>query len=141
MKTLKRQASRKRSIATVQMAPMIDMVFLLLVFFMCVSSISQAGLQVKVDLPDSAESEVSDDFSARIILSIKENGDIYLNGRLASLEEFSSELSIIKQEASELKLSIRSDRNTEYKLIRRVIEVATKEGIYDYVYSTYQAGF
>lgn len=40
------------------MTPMIDMVFLLLVFFMTVSTLAQAERAKEVDLPESAESDV-----------------------------------------------------------------------------------
>ncbi|HBR92976.1 MAG TPA: biopolymer transporter ExbD, partial [Opitutae bacterium] len=40
------------------MTPMIDMVFLLLVFFMTVSTLAQADRAKKLDLPESAQSDV-----------------------------------------------------------------------------------
>ena len=43
------------------MTPMIDMVFLLLVFFMTVSTLAQADRQVELELPESASSDVPND--------------------------------------------------------------------------------
>jgi len=60
------------------MAPMIDMVFLLLVFFMCVSSLSQAGHRVELNLPESTSSETPKDLSKRLLLSIQKDGSFYL---------------------------------------------------------------
>ena len=48
-----RMRRRELSAEEFQMAPMIDMVFLLLVFFMCVSSLAQADKRTPVELPES----------------------------------------------------------------------------------------
>jgi biopolymer transport protein ExbD len=53
-----------------QMAPMIDMVFLLLVFFMCVSSMAQADKAIPLELPESEASKVPKDLSDRGTLSM-----------------------------------------------------------------------
>ncbi len=55
----------KRTEETFQMALMIDMVFLLLGFFMCVSVLAQADKTVELGLPESSESQVADIFSNR----------------------------------------------------------------------------
>lgn len=123
------------------MAPMIDMVFLLLVFFMCVSSITQAGTQVKLDLPESTESEVPKDLSHRLTLSVMENDSIHLGGRIYSESEIEMALLELKKNFSEVKLRIRADQSVPYSRIKIVMEKATAAGIQDYIYATYQASF
>ena len=60
MKKLRR---RNQEPEDFQMAPMIDMVFLLLVFFMTVASVAKSQRQVELDLPESEESKVPEDVS------------------------------------------------------------------------------
>lgn len=139
MRKHSKQRSKRAAIAKVQMAPMIDMVFLLLVFFMCVSSISQAGLVVEVDLPDSKRSEVSDDYSSRVTITLDGEGALFFNGVPMPLNSVSTELATMVARTPKLKLNIRSDRNVEYSQIRELIQVAAGVGIYDYVYATYQS--
>ena len=69
------------------MAPMIDMVFLLLVFFMCVSTLAQAEKQAPVELPESQRSKVPDDLSGRGIISVDVDGTIYIGSREVELED------------------------------------------------------
>ncbi|MFU8849344.1 MAG: ExbD/TolR family protein, partial [Opitutales bacterium] len=71
MRKLKR---RHQAPEDFQMAPMIDMVFLLLVFFMTVASVAQNQRQVKLDLPESDESKIPEDASGRGILSVDAEG-------------------------------------------------------------------
>ncbi len=121
------------------MAPMIDMVFLLLVFFMCVSSITQAGTQIKLDLPDSTTSEVPKDLSHRLTLSIQEDETIFLNGRHVASEDLEQELRELMKSFPELKLRIRADQSVPYERVKIVMKKAAAAGIQDYIYATYQA--
>lgn len=139
VKVLSYKKSSKHTVATVQMAPMIDMVFLLLVFFMCVSSISQAGRTIEVDLPESIKSEVADDLSSRVVVSIDASGAYFLNGMAASKSQLTASLVAMREQTPRLKMNIRSDRNTEYKSIRTLMKLAAESGIDDFVYSTYQS--
>ncbi|MCC5788171.1 MAG: biopolymer transporter ExbD, partial [Opitutales bacterium] len=73
-----RLKKKQRPSEAFQMAPMIDMVFLLLVFFMTVGTLAQADRTVELDLPESEESRVSEDLSGRGIISVREDGAIFL---------------------------------------------------------------
>ena len=123
----------------VPMAPMIDMVFLLLVFFMCVSSMSQAGHRVELDLPESTASETSKDLSNRVILSIKADGIFYLGGALVEEARLEERLKSLSESYPELKLRIRADRSVAYRDVKRAMQAATSAGISDYLYGTLQA--
>ncbi|MEN8862889.1 MAG: biopolymer transporter ExbD, partial [Lentimonas sp.] len=68
------------------MTPMIDMVFLLLVFFMTVSTLAQADRRVKLDLPESSQSDVPEDLADRGTISLDADGVIYLRAEPQSLE-------------------------------------------------------
>tara|TARA_B110000037_G_C16973315_1_gene445963 strand:+ start:469 stop:888 length:420 start_codon:yes stop_codon:yes gene_type:complete len=138
MRTLKRQGGKGREIAGVQMAPMIDMVFLLLVFFMCVSSISQAGLQIEVDLAESDRSEVPEDLSNRVMVSIDSEGRVFLNAQLMEDGQLMGELEKAVSSSESLKLNIRADRSVHYSDVREVMKVAAGIGISEIVYATHQ---
>lgn len=139
MKRRKPQLSFKRhGVSHVPMAPMIDMVFLLLVFFMCVSSLSQAGHHIKLDLPDSTSSETPKDLSNRLLLSIQEDGTYYLGGISISDSELAGRLSVLSEQNPGIKLRIRADRKTAFADIRIAMTAASDAGISDYIYGAYQ---
>lgn len=120
------------------MAPMIDMVFLLLVFFMCVSSLSQAGHRVELDLPESTASETPKDLSNRVILSIQKDGTVYLGGAKIEENKLESRLREMRVRYPEIKLRIRADQVTKFELVKNAMSAATKAGISDYIYGTIQ---
>ena len=68
------------------MTPMIDMVFLLLVFFMTVSTLARGDKKLDLDLAESRSSQVPKQLEDRGALSIDKTGDIYLGQRLGLAE-------------------------------------------------------
>ncbi len=120
------------------MAPMIDMVFLLLVFFMCVSSLSQAGHRVELDLPESTASETPKDLSNRVILSIQKDGTVFLGGLRVEGDALEGRLRDLQERFPEIKLRIRADQATEFAEVKSAMAAASKAGISDYIYGTIQ---
>ena len=120
------------------MAPMIDMVFLLLVFFMTVSSMSQAGHRVELELPESTSGETPTDLSNRVMLSVQKDGTFYLGGELLLAEKLGSRLQSMHDRFPEMKLRIRADRGTAFSDVKKAMTAATEAGISDYLYGTLQ---
>jgi biopolymer transport protein ExbD len=121
------------------MTPMIDMVFLLLVFFMTVSTLAQADRRLKLDLPESASSDVPDDLSDRGTISLDAEGQIYLGAVAQTLESMQA---IIKESLShnpELRIQVRADQATPYREIKKVLRSCAEVGAYEVIYATYQA--
>lgn len=132
--------SKNRKVAGVSMAPMIDMVFLLLVFFMTASAMSQAGSKLELDLPDSPASVVAQDFSGRMIVSIDATGQTYLGTRLLEADELAEALSAFRESQPGAKLNIRAAKDTPFSAIKETMKLAASAGIDDYLYATYQSG-
>ncbi len=129
---------KKRETEDFQMAPMIDMVFLLLVFFMCVSSLAQADKSVEVDLPESEESEVPDDLSDRGIVSVRADGAIFLGANEVSRGELKEGVSRNLSETPRLRIQVRADHDTRFEHIQDVLKACAEAGVVDVIYSTHQ---
>ncbi len=131
---------KERAAEDFQMAPMIDMVFLLLVFFMCVSSLARADrLRVELDLPESTESTVPDDLSGRGTVSVTGDGTLHTSRGETTLEEMQEEIRETLREEPDLRIQVRADRETPFKEIRRVLSACAEAGALEVIYSTYQA--
>ena len=120
------------------MTPMIDMVFLLLVFFMTVSTLARADKKLDLDLAESRSSQVPKQLEDRGALSIDEMGKIYLGQRLVSLKEMQQTIQSELQANPELKIQIRADAQTPYSSIEPVLNACSEVGAYSSIYSTYQ---
>lgn len=131
--TLKR---RERTPEDFQIAPMIDMVFLLLVFFMCVSSLAQADRTQSVDLAKSAESKQSSANADRGTLTIDSQGRIFLGEKPSSIDEVKLVVQKSIHENPSLKIVIRADRQTHYRDIKQVLEACAEVGAHQVAFAT-----
>ncbi|NBB79075.1 MAG: hypothetical protein GVY36_06455 [Verrucomicrobia bacterium] len=136
MKKLRR---RNQEPEEFQMAPMIDMVFLLLVFFMTVASVAKSQRTVELDLPESEESKIPEDASGRGILSVDADGLYYIGDQSRSLEEIKDSISARIRKDPELQIQIRADRTTEYAAVRKLLKAAAESGAYEIIYATFEA--
>jgi biopolymer transport protein ExbD len=121
------------------MTPMIDMVFLLLVFFMTVSTLAQADRQVKLDLPESASSDVPEDLTGRGTISLDAEGQIFLGARPQTLEAMQAAIKASLSDNPELRIHVRADRATPYHTIKEVLRSCAEVGAYEVIYATYQS--
>lgn len=122
-----------------QMAPMIDMVFLLLVFFMCVSTLAQAQKQVELELPESHESKVPEELANRGILAIDADGQVYIGAEPADLETIQRHVREAVREDPAFRVQVRADQKTPFRDIRELLKTCAEAGAYEVIYATYQA--
>ncbi len=75
-----------------QLAPMIDMTFLLLVFFMVTTKISKEQIKVEIKLPTASNGVIPSDLSNRDIISIDGDGQYFVGQSPATKEELKAYL-------------------------------------------------
>ncbi len=118
---------------------MIDMVFLLLVFFMTVATVAQSQRRVPLDLPESIESKVPEDATGRGIISVDAEGTYFIGEQALTLEEIGAAIGQRIRERPDLRVQIRADRATEYAAIRSLLRTTAEAGAYEIIYATYES--
>jgi len=121
------------------MTPMIDMVFLLLVFFMCVSSLAQADKKLKLDLPESAESKVPEDLTGRGVVSVDASGRVYLGATPVELDGLTDAVRVELARRPGLRVLVRAERSVAFRDIKRVLKACAEAGAGEVIYATFQA--
>jgi biopolymer transport protein ExbD len=139
MRSSMRIRRREHPAEDFQMAPLIDMVFLLLVFFMCVSSLSQAQRRVPVELPESMESRVPEDLSDRAAITLLAGGEIHVGGTAVTNRELGRQLRTAMAANPRLRLQVRAGRDVPFSEIRAVLRACAEAGAYEVIYATHQA--
>ena len=129
---------RELSAEDFQMAPMIDMVFLLLVFFMCVSSLAQADKRTPVELPESAESKVPEDLTDRAIVTVQAGGAVFIGGDETDVGGLGRRLREALVENPKLRLQVRADARATFAEIKKVLRACAEAGAYEIIYATHQ---
>jgi len=87
---------KHRPVAEINVVPYIDVMLVLLIIFMVTAPMLMQG--VKVELPEASSDPVENQDSEPLIVSIKSNGELFLN--LGSGEELALSLATIKQRVS-----------------------------------------
>lgn len=121
------------------MAPMIDMVFLLLVFFMTVSNMAQAQTRIPLELPESEESRVPEDLADRVAISVNAEGEVFFGATPIELEQLGALIESLMADNPELRMQVRADAHTPFREVRKVLKACAAAGAYDVIYSTYEA--
>jgi len=121
-----------------QMAPMIDVVFLLIIFFMVAADLSQQE-KVPVKIPVASHSVRPEDPSGRGTITVKRNGDIYAGTEKVTVDQLHDLARVRLNENANFKLFLRADRKTPHEHIREVMRVAAEAGIVDIIFATYAA--
>ena len=120
------------------MTPMIDMVFLLLVFFMTVSTLAQSDHFEELDLPMSASSKVPENLSNRGVVSLDAEGKIYLGAQVRTLSQMQALVRESIASNPELRIHVRADEATSYEAIKKVLRACAEVGAHEVIYATYQ---
>ena len=127
-----------RDDAEIDMAPLIDMVFLLLIFFMCTATLSQVEFTPDVKLPVAPRAQVPEDLRNRGTISLLSDR-IMIAGNVVSEKEMIKIMKLQREENPELKLYLRADKNVTFKEIKKVMRACADAGIYDIIFGSFQS--
>jgi biopolymer transport protein ExbD len=124
-------AARRREDAGVDLTPLIDVVFLLLIFFM-VSTTFIRETQLKIDLPE-ASGELQEVDSNVIEITIDRRGDYSINQRLLVNRELDTLLRALREVTGEAdparRVVITADANASHQAVVRAMDAAGRVGL------------
>lgn len=106
-------------------APLIDIIFLLLLFFILTSVFAEPG--IPVDLAASTTAEYQDDIGD-IRISLLANGDIGLNGKTIGIRELPAALSALFQQTGQHIVTVNADRRAPFEQFVALIDTAKAAG-------------
>lgn len=115
----------------INMTPMIDMVFLLLIFFLVATTFATEERDVKVQLPRIAQSQPLSAVSQELVINIREDGQTSVAGQLmdeAALGKFLSEQT--KRDPGRAVL-IRADERSLHKYFAAVARICKHAGVHE----------
>ena len=120
--------------ARIEIIPMIDVIFFLLVFFM-VSSLAMTKINsLPVALPKTSASPeaIKQDF----ILTVKRDGNIFLNKESAHLESLGTQLAYAMHDHPQDVVLVNADESVNYGLVIQVMDKARQIGVRKFALAT-----
>lgn len=128
------------AIQGVNMTPMIDVVFQLIIFFLVSSHLAQHEARLPVPLPLAA-SGLADavDGGSRVTINVLADGQMTLAGRPLDGVELASRLRTRLDEIGpDLEVRLRSDRTVAYRYIDHILGICARAGIWNVTFAVYR---
>lgn len=115
--------------AEIPLTPLIDVVFLLLIFFLVATSFNRREIDQKVDLP-TAEGGVKSAFNKRnLVINIREDRSLVIAGRLLSEQDLPQAVAQWREENPQMRVQLRGDGRVEYRQVMRVMGICRAAGV------------
>jgi biopolymer transport protein ExbD len=123
----------KKGIAgSMDMTPMIDVVFQLMIFFLVATKLDEAEREFPVALPTASEAKPFTSKPNELFVNIERTGRYFVQGRFVSLEELER---LIRQSAANnptQTVRLRADEQAQTRFLVAAINAVVKAGIRDY---------
>ena len=129
----KRQRARPQGL---QMTALMDVIFLLLCFFVTTSVFSQWESEIAIALPSAKSATVPGRMPGEIILNVSSQGVVTINGQVLTLEDRTSRLSRLAKLYPGQPVVIRADKETSYESLVAVIDACRTADVWNFSLAT-----
>ena len=129
--------SKSRDEVDLDITPLIDVVFLLLIFFM-VSTTFEHNSEINITLPSSSK-DVTEKKSDAVNISLDAQGNVYINGEIIrndQLETIKIALSDALVGLKEPPVIINADSNATHQSVVKIMDVASQLGLFNITFAT-----
>ena len=115
---------------------MLDVIFLLLCFFVTVSVFSQWENEITIKLPSAATAEEPDRLPGEIIVNLAKDGAVTINGKTLGLGDLQERLAKVAKFYPDQAVIIRADKDVRYELLVGVIDTCRAANVWNFSFAT-----
>jgi len=120
----------------VPLTPLIDIVFLILIFFMTISTFTQLESELNINVPKAMESKKASRTPGEIIINVTEKGAIIVNQQKLNYQELTMMLKKISNLFPDQPVIVRADENSYHKYVINVLDACASADIWNISFST-----
>lgn len=123
----------------INMTPMIDVVFQLLIFFLVSSHLSKQEAQMALPLPvaDSGQ-QPQDSDRPRVTINVLRDGSLSLAGHPVTHAELPNRLkTVLDTDGRDVEIRIRSDRAVPYRDVEPILLSCARAGVWNVAFAVY----
>jgi biopolymer transport protein ExbD len=124
----------------INMTPMIDVVFQLIIFFLLSGHLAQQEIHLELPLPTAGSGKSPDEESkGRVTINVLGDGRLLMANRLVAADQLPQRLAEERAAAgADLEVRIRSDRAAPYQRIEPILLAAARAGVWNVTFSVYR---
>jgi biopolymer transport protein ExbD len=129
-----------KALANLSLTPLIDIVFLLLIFFLVATRFAEEERELDVLLPEASEAQPLTSKPGELFINIDQQGDYYVTGKVLSLPELERTLKAASvNNPGRVSVVIRADRRVMWDYVVAAMNACNKAQIRDYCATTLEA--
>lgn len=133
--------SRRRARWEFNMTPMIDIVFLLIIFFLVSSHLAKQESQLPLPLPSADSGDTpQNSLETRITVNVTAGGELRLGSNVVGVDELERRL---KHETTrvgqDIEVRLRTDRSVSYRYVSPVLAACARTGIWNITFSVFRS--
>lgn len=114
---------------TIELTPVIDVVFLLLIFFLVATTFHQSEREMQIALPEAETGGPISMALRDIVVNVTGDGSIWVDGRQVAPAELQDVIAAAVERNSDQKVTIRGDRAATYAHIVRALDACKAGGV------------
>ena len=127
---------RRAKAPALALTSMLDVIFLLLCFFVTASVFSQWESEISISLPAASSSETPSRLPGEVILNVARDGSVTVNARKLTLNDLGERLRKVADFYPGQPVVIRADRETSYDSLVKVIDTCRNAGVWNFSLAT-----
>lgn len=125
--------NKGRALGSLSLTPLIDVVFLLLIFFLVATRFAQEDRELDVMLPAASEAQPLIAQPKEMFINIDQTGRYFVDGRTLAADEVEEALrQAAANNAMTQSVIIRADKRVQLEHAVFVMNLCNKVGIFDY---------
>jgi biopolymer transport protein TolR len=126
MRRLNRRNNNDKPLAEINVTPLVDVMLVLLIIFMVTAPMLSMGIDVNLPRVKSKSVDVTEE---KLVLTISESKEIFLNKTKLQLGELNSKLEAIFSNRIDREIFLRADKNVPYGFVVEVMSEVRKAGV------------
>jgi biopolymer transport protein ExbD len=121
----RKQRFREEEDAAIDMTPMLDIVFIMLIFFIVTTSfVKEAGIEVLKPKASNSKSNKS----GNVFIAIKPNGDVWMDKRQVDIERVAANIERMLAEQPTDTVIVQADKEAKHGVVVKVMDAIKSAG-------------
>ena len=133
---MKFKRSNRSRASQLALTSMLDVIFLLLCFFVTVSVFSQWENEISIKLPNAKTADEPDRLPGEIVLNVAKDGAVTVNGAAWTLGDVTARLAKVAEAYPGQPVIIRADKDVRYETLVGVIDACRSADVWNFSLAT-----
>lgn len=126
---MKIERSSESSTSIINISSLVDIMFILIIFFLATTTFRQEERDATVNLPETAGAETLSSSTDVLVVNVRKNGDYLLGSQPLDINKLASQMQAAVEENSQQKVLIRGDKQAMHGNVAAAVLACRRAGV------------